>query len=85
MIFIIILTVDACFALCFRLWSIHTGPPKRVEEMDPNTREYWYTLRRDNVRQRNLARKGVKFYTPPSKHELKFTSRIQPNKAKAKS
>ena len=63
-----------------RLWSIHTGPPKRVEDMDPNTREYWYKLRRENLIQRNLARKGVKFYTTPPSHELKFSSRIQPKR-----
>jgi len=65
------------------LWTIHTGPPKRVEDMDPNTREYWYKLRRENLIQRNLARKGVKFYTPPRSHELEFSSRIQPKRKSA--
>nr|XP_002125406.1 39S ribosomal protein L54, mitochondrial [Ciona intestinalis] len=58
------------------LWTIHTGKPKTFADMDPDTKEYWYALKLANRKQRNKAKKGVRFYTPPRTHELKFQSRL---------
>lgn len=36
------------------LWEIHTGPPKKLEELDPNTKSYWKRLRKMKHRHNNL-------------------------------
>uniref|UniRef100_H2ZFF4 Large ribosomal subunit protein mL54 n=1 Tax=Ciona savignyi TaxID=51511 RepID=H2ZFF4_CIOSA len=58
------------------LWTIHTGKPKTFLDMDPDTKEYWYALKLANRVQRNKAKKGIRFYTPPKMHELSFLSRL---------
>ncbi|XP_055320886.1 39S ribosomal protein L54, mitochondrial [Sitodiplosis mosellana] len=35
------------------LWEIHTGPPKKLEELDPNTKAYWRRVRKMTCRQNN--------------------------------
>lgn len=39
------------------LWDIHVGPPKKLEELDPNTKEYWRRLRKQALRQNNRLAK----------------------------
>ncbi|XP_041279367.1 39S ribosomal protein L54, mitochondrial isoform X1 [Onychostruthus taczanowskii] len=43
-----------------RLFKIHLGPPKKLEELDPNSLEYWRRLRKYNTWQRNKLKKGKK-------------------------
>uniref|UniRef100_A0A8C0VL46 Large ribosomal subunit protein mL54 n=1 Tax=Cyanistes caeruleus TaxID=156563 RepID=A0A8C0VL46_CYACU len=42
------------------LFKIHLGPPKKLEELDPDTLEYWRRLRKYNTWQRNRLKKGKK-------------------------
>lgn len=35
------------------LWSIRTGPPPALEEMDKNTKAYWRRLRRMGMQRHN--------------------------------
>ncbi|NXT08175.1 RM54 protein, partial [Prunella fulvescens] len=42
------------------LFKIHLGPPKKLEELDPNSLEYWRRLRKYNTWQRNKLKKGKK-------------------------
>uniref|UniRef100_A0A336KGG8 Large ribosomal subunit protein mL54 n=1 Tax=Culicoides sonorensis TaxID=179676 RepID=A0A336KGG8_CULSO len=39
------------------LWNLHTGPPKPISELDPNTKEYWRRVRRAGLRQNNTLAK----------------------------
>ncbi|POI20419.1 hypothetical protein CIB84_015834 [Bambusicola thoracicus] len=43
-----------------RLFQIHLGPPKKLEEMDPDSLEYWRRLRKYNTWQRNKLKKSRK-------------------------
>lgn len=43
-----------------RLFKIHLGPPKKLEELDPESMEYWRRLRKYNTWQRNRLKKGKK-------------------------
>lgn len=61
-----------CLALCSpcrsltssvftpRLFKIHLGPPKKLEELDPDSIEYWRRLRKYNTWHRNRLKKGKK-------------------------
>ncbi|NXX01038.1 39S ribosomal protein L54, mitochondrial [Rissa tridactyla] len=42
------------------LFKIHLGPPKKLEELDPESMEYWRRLRKYNTWQRNRLKKGKK-------------------------
>ncbi|XP_035748888.1 39S ribosomal protein L54, mitochondrial [Egretta garzetta] len=42
------------------LFQIHLGPPKKLEELDPDSVEYWRRLRKYNMWQRNRLKKGKK-------------------------
>ncbi|XP_068276881.1 large ribosomal subunit protein mL54 [Nyctibius grandis] len=42
------------------LFKIHLGPPKKLEELDPNSIEYWRRLRKYNTWHRNRLKKGKK-------------------------
>ncbi|XP_031641092.1 39S ribosomal protein L54, mitochondrial [Contarinia nasturtii] len=42
------------------LWEIHTGPPKKLEELDPNSKEYWRRVRKIGLRQNNRLEKTKK-------------------------
>lgn len=35
------------------LWEIHIGPKKQLEDMDPNTKEYWRRVRKAGLNQNN--------------------------------
>lgn len=35
------------------LWTIRTGPPPPLEEVDPESKEYWRRIRRMAMRQNN--------------------------------
>ncbi|XP_076802004.1 large ribosomal subunit protein mL54-like [Clavelina lepadiformis] len=63
------------------LWSLHIGENRPYYEYDPNTKKYWFELRRHKIMQRNRARKGVRFYEPPKQYELEFVSRLPLKKA----
>lgn len=39
------------------LWSIRTGPPPKLEELDPNTKQYWRKLRSLGCRRDNKLKK----------------------------
>lgn len=43
-----------------RLFKIHLGPPKKLEELDPDSIEYWRRLRKYNTWHRNKLKKGKK-------------------------
>jgi len=43
------------------LWTIRTGPPPPLEEMDPNTKEYWRRLRLLGLKRQNKEQKMKKF------------------------
>ena len=43
------------------LWNIRTGPAPPLEELDPNTKEYWKRLRREGIKRKNKLRKLKKF------------------------
>uniref|UniRef100_A0A8D0FRJ7 Large ribosomal subunit protein mL54 n=1 Tax=Strix occidentalis caurina TaxID=311401 RepID=A0A8D0FRJ7_STROC len=42
------------------LFKIHLGPPKKLEELDPNSIEYWRRLRKYNTWHLNKLKKGKK-------------------------
>ncbi|EFN88162.1 39S ribosomal protein L54, mitochondrial [Harpegnathos saltator] len=43
------------------LWNIRTGPPPPLEEMDPNTKQYWRRLRLLGLRRNNKIKGTKKF------------------------
>lgn len=43
------------------LWDLHTGPPKTLEELDPETPQYWQKLRKINMKRNNRLAKLKKF------------------------
>ncbi|XP_062542974.1 large ribosomal subunit protein mL54 [Armigeres subalbatus] len=43
------------------LWSLHVGKPLTLEEMDPETKEYWRKLRRMALQRNNKLAKLKKF------------------------
>ncbi|GAB1869753.1 Large ribosomal subunit protein mL54 [Camponotus japonicus] len=43
------------------LWNIRTGPPLTLEELDPNTKQYWKKLRILGLRRNNRQRTTRKF------------------------
>lgn len=44
-----------------RLFEMNVGPPKKLEELDPETREYWRLLRKHNIWRHNRLSKNRKF------------------------
>lgn len=44
-----------------RLFQMNLGPPKKLEELDPETREYWRLLRKHNIWRHNRLSKNRKF------------------------
>ncbi|NXP75358.1 RM54 protein, partial [Ramphastos sulfuratus] len=42
------------------LFKIHLGPPKKLEELDPDSIEYWRRLRKYNTWHHNRLKKGKK-------------------------
>lgn len=44
-----------------RLFQVNVGPPKKLEELDPETREYWRLLRKLNIWRHNRLSKSRKF------------------------
>ncbi|XP_066199892.1 large ribosomal subunit protein mL54 [Saccopteryx leptura] len=43
------------------LFQMNVGPPKKLEELDPETREYWRLLRKHNIWRHNRLNKNQKF------------------------
>ncbi|XP_024425014.1 large ribosomal subunit protein mL54 [Desmodus rotundus] len=43
------------------LFQMNVGPPKKLEELDPETREYWRLLRKQNIWRHNRLSKNRKF------------------------
>ncbi|KAH0946374.1 hypothetical protein HN011_004519 [Eciton burchellii] len=43
------------------LWTIRTGPPPSLEEMDPNTKQYWRKMRLLGLKKKNKERMMKKF------------------------
>ncbi|KAM8765768.1 large ribosomal subunit protein mL54 isoform 2-T2 [Rhynchonycteris naso] len=43
------------------LFEMNVGPPKKLEELDPETREYWRLLRKHNIWRHNRLNKNRKF------------------------
>ncbi|XP_045455127.1 uncharacterized protein LOC123664653 [Melitaea cinxia] len=43
------------------LWTLHTGKPPSVEELDPNTKQYWIRVRAAGMRRNNRLRAMRKF------------------------
>lgn len=44
-----------------RLFQMNVGPPKELEELDPETWEYWRLLRKHNIWRQNRLSKYRKF------------------------
>ncbi|XP_007906186.1 39S ribosomal protein L54, mitochondrial isoform X1 [Callorhinchus milii] len=42
------------------LFTLNLGPPKKLEELDPESREYWNLLRKHHMWQFNKLHKGKK-------------------------
>lgn len=51
---------DSC-PYSIRLFQMNVGPPKKLEELDPETREYWRLLRKHNIWRHNRLSKNRKF------------------------
>ncbi|TKC43654.1 hypothetical protein EI555_003735 [Monodon monoceros] len=47
--------------LPIRLFQMNVGPPKNLEDLDPETREYWRLLRKHNIWRHNRLSKNQKF------------------------
>ncbi|KMQ92445.1 39s ribosomal protein mitochondrial [Lasius niger] len=43
------------------LWTIRTGPAPSLEELDPNTKQYWRKLRLLGLKRNNKRQKTRKF------------------------
>lgn len=43
------------------LWTIYTGPPKKLEELDPNSKEYWRKIRQEALKRNNRKAAHRKF------------------------
>uniref|UniRef100_U5ERY2 Large ribosomal subunit protein mL54 n=1 Tax=Corethrella appendiculata TaxID=1370023 RepID=U5ERY2_9DIPT len=43
------------------LWDIHVGKPLTLEDLDPNTKQYWRKLRKTALRRNNQMLKLKKF------------------------
>ncbi|EHB06598.1 39S ribosomal protein L54, mitochondrial [Heterocephalus glaber] len=43
------------------LFQMNVGPPKKLEELDPDTREYWRLLRKQNILRENRLNRNRKF------------------------
>ncbi|XP_002761641.1 large ribosomal subunit protein mL54 [Callithrix jacchus] len=43
------------------LFEMNVGPPKKLEELDPESREYWRLLRKQNIWRHNRLSKNKKF------------------------
>lgn len=43
------------------LWNIRTGPPPKLEELDPNTKQYWRKLRKLALDRNNKMSKLRRF------------------------
>ncbi|XP_020024221.1 large ribosomal subunit protein mL54 [Castor canadensis] len=43
------------------LFQMNVGPPKTLEELDPESREYWRLLRKQNIWRHNRLSKNRKF------------------------
>ncbi|XP_011822847.1 PREDICTED: 39S ribosomal protein L54, mitochondrial [Mandrillus leucophaeus] len=50
--------IPACALV--RLFEMNLGPPKTLEELDPETREYWRLLRKQNIWRHNRLSKNKK-------------------------
>lgn len=44
-----------------RLFQVNVGPPRKLEELDPESREYWRLLRKHNIWRHNRLSKNRKF------------------------
>ncbi|XP_035668101.1 39S ribosomal protein L54, mitochondrial-like [Branchiostoma floridae] len=51
------------------LWKLNLGPAKKLDEIEPGTREYFKRLRKENIWAENARRKGKKFsvQAPPAR------------------
>ncbi|XP_032522024.2 large ribosomal subunit protein mL54 [Danaus plexippus] len=43
------------------LWSLNTGKAPRIEDLDPNTKQYWLRVRTEGMRRNNRLRSMRKF------------------------
>lgn len=43
------------------LWTLRTGPPPKLEELDPNSLEYWRKVRRLGMQRNNRLAQLKKF------------------------
>lgn len=44
----------------FRLFQLDLGPPKKLNELEPDSREYWKLLRKEHIWRHNKLHKGKK-------------------------
>ncbi|XP_056133440.1 39S ribosomal protein L54, mitochondrial [Lampris incognitus] len=42
------------------LFQLHLGPPKKLDELEPDSWEYWKVLRKENIWRANRLHKGKK-------------------------
>ncbi len=43
------------------LWDLHIGPPKKLEELDPESPQYWRRLKKMDIKRQNKLSKYKKF------------------------
>lgn len=43
------------------LWSLNTGPPPKIEDLDPNTKQYWVRVRAAGIKRNNRLKSMRKF------------------------
>ncbi|XP_068624169.1 large ribosomal subunit protein mL54 [Battus philenor] len=43
------------------LWSLNTGAPPKIEDLDPNTKEYWLRVRAAGMKRNNRLKAMKKF------------------------
>ncbi len=43
-----------------RLFQLDLGPPKKLNELEPDSREYWKLLRKEHIWRHNKLHKGKK-------------------------
>lgn len=43
------------------LWNIHIGPPLTLEQLDPESKKYWFKLRKMGLKRNNRLSKLRRF------------------------
>lgn len=52
--------IHAALPLTPRLFQVNLGPPQKLEDLEPESREYWRLLRKQNIWRHNRLSKNKK-------------------------